>query len=167
MVSAESFKGRDIISMRDFDREEINFILDRATDMMPLAEEGTDLLRGKILATLFFEPSTRTRLSFEASMCRLGGGVIGFGHPVRRSHRAHRPARRRPRDDAAQPARAGAAAARRHGRPAGPRTHHDHRPRTREQPVPAGTARSGARRPVTATPVTATPVTATRTANHR
>jgi aspartate carbamoyltransferase catalytic subunit len=81
LVSAESFKGMDIISMRDFDREEIDFILERATDMMPLAEEGTDLLRGKILATLFFEPSTRTRLSFEASMCRLGGGVIGFAEP--------------------------------------------------------------------------------------
>jgi aspartate carbamoyltransferase catalytic subunit len=67
--------------MRDFDREEIDFILNRATDMIPVAERGTNLLNGKILATLFFEPSTRTRLSFESSMCRLGGSVIGFAEP--------------------------------------------------------------------------------------
>jgi len=67
--------------MRDFDRAEIDFILDRATEMQPLAEKGSDLLRGKVLATLFFEPSTRTRLSFEASMVRLGGSVIGFAEP--------------------------------------------------------------------------------------
>lgn len=42
---------------------------------------GTDLLKNRILATLFFEPSTRTRLSFESSMIRLGGGVIGFSDP--------------------------------------------------------------------------------------
>lgn len=81
MVDAASFKGRDIISMRDFNREEIDFILDRATDMMALVEKGSDLLRGKVLATLFFEPSTRTRLSFESAMCRLGGSVIGFAEP--------------------------------------------------------------------------------------
>lgn len=81
LVSAGSFKGKDIISMRDFDRDEIDFILNRATDMIPIEERGSDLLRGKVLATLFFEPSTRTRLSFESSMCRLGGGVIGFAEP--------------------------------------------------------------------------------------
>lgn len=46
--------------------------------MEPLAEKGSDILRGKILATLFFEPSTRTRLSFEAAMHKLGGSTIGF-----------------------------------------------------------------------------------------
>ena len=81
MVDAASFKGRDIISMREFNREEIDLILSTATDMMPLAEKGSDLLKGKILATLFFEPSTRTRLSFESSMHRLGGSVIGFAQP--------------------------------------------------------------------------------------
>ena len=81
MVDAASFKGRDIISMRDFNREELDFILDTATNMMPLEEKGSDLLKGKVLATLFFEPSTRTRLSFESSMCRLGGSVIGFAEP--------------------------------------------------------------------------------------
>jgi aspartate carbamoyltransferase catalytic subunit len=81
LVDASSFKGRDIISMSDFDREEIDFILAKATEMEPLAEKGSDKLKGKILATLFFEPSTRTRLSFESAMLRLGGGTIGFAEP--------------------------------------------------------------------------------------
>jgi aspartate carbamoyltransferase catalytic subunit len=80
-VDADYFKGKDIISMRNFNREQIDFILDRATDMMPLVEKGSDLARGKVLATLFFEPSTRTRLSFESAMSRLGGSVIGFAEP--------------------------------------------------------------------------------------
>ncbi|MBS7619552.1 aspartate carbamoyltransferase [Candidatus Bathyarchaeota archaeon] len=75
------FKGRDIISMKSFSREEIDFILRKATEMEPIAQRGTDALKGKILATLFFEPSTRTRLSFESAMLRLGGGVIGFAEP--------------------------------------------------------------------------------------
>ena len=81
MVDASSFRGIDIISMRDFDRSELDFILDKADEMRPLAEKGSDMLRGRILATLFFEPSTRTRLSFEAAMMKLGGGVIGFAEP--------------------------------------------------------------------------------------
>jgi len=73
-----SFEGRDVISIQDFNREELDFILETANRMKPVANEGSDLLKGKILACLFFEPSTRTRLSFESSMIRLGGGVIGF-----------------------------------------------------------------------------------------
>ncbi|MEM1564000.1 MAG: aspartate carbamoyltransferase [Candidatus Bathyarchaeia archaeon] len=72
------FEGRDIISIRDFSREEIDYILKVAQAMEPLAQRGSDMLRGKILATLFFEPSTRTRLSFEAAMHKLGGSTIGF-----------------------------------------------------------------------------------------
>jgi aspartate carbamoyltransferase catalytic subunit len=82
MVSAETFKGRNIISMREFDRAEIDYILDVADDMVKLEQEGSDLLKGKVLAALFFEPSTRTRLSFESAMVRLGGGVIGFATPA-------------------------------------------------------------------------------------
>jgi len=72
------FAGRDIISIRDFSREEIDYILKVACAMEPLARKGSDMLKGKILATLFFEPSTRTRLSFEAAMHKLGGSTIGF-----------------------------------------------------------------------------------------
>jgi len=82
MVSADSFKGRDIISMREFDREKIDLVLDTADEMVKLEQEGSDILKGKVMAALFFEPSTRTRLSFESAMNRLGGSVIGFATPA-------------------------------------------------------------------------------------
>ena len=66
------------MSIEDFSREEINYILNISHSMEPLAAKGSDMLKGKILATLFFEPSTRTRLSFEAAMLKLGGSTIGF-----------------------------------------------------------------------------------------
>jgi aspartate carbamoyltransferase catalytic subunit len=72
------FEGRDIISIKDFSREEIGYIFKTAKDMEPLAERGSNMLKGKILATLFFEASTRTRLSFESAMHKLGGSAIGF-----------------------------------------------------------------------------------------
>ncbi len=72
------FQNRDIISIQDFTKEEINHILKVSQSMEPIATTGTDTLKGKILATLFFEPSTRTRLSFEAAMQKLGGTTIGF-----------------------------------------------------------------------------------------
>jgi aspartate carbamoyltransferase catalytic subunit len=72
------FEGRDIISIKDFSREEMDYILKIAQAMEPVAKKGSDMLKGKILATLFFEPSTRTRLSFEAAMHKLSGSTIGF-----------------------------------------------------------------------------------------
>ncbi len=72
------FEGRDIISVKDFSRKEIDYILKISQAMEPLATKGSDMLKGKILATLFYEPSTRTRLSFEAAMHKLGGSAIGF-----------------------------------------------------------------------------------------
>jgi aspartate carbamoyltransferase catalytic subunit len=75
------FKGRDIVSIKDFSREEIDYILKTAAAMEPIARSGSEMLHGKILATLFFEPSTRTRLSFEAAMNKLGGTAIGFAEP--------------------------------------------------------------------------------------
>ena len=77
MLSLE-FKGRDIISIKDFSLKEINYLLNRSRGMEAIAQKGSDMLKGKILANLFFEPSTRTRLSFEAAMLKLGGSTIGF-----------------------------------------------------------------------------------------
>ncbi|MCL2134567.1 MAG: aspartate carbamoyltransferase [Candidatus Bathyarchaeota archaeon] len=72
------FHNRNIISIQDFTKEEINYILKTSQTMEPIAKTGINTLKGKILATLFFEPSTRTRLSFEAAMQKLGGSTIGF-----------------------------------------------------------------------------------------
>ena len=55
--------------------------MEMAQTMEPMAKTGSSLLQGRILATLFFEPSTRTRLSFESAMHRLGGSAIGFAEP--------------------------------------------------------------------------------------
>jgi aspartate carbamoyltransferase catalytic subunit len=65
-----------VISAKQFDREDIEYILKKGKEM--ISTKNSSLLQGKILATLFFEPSTRTRLSFESAMYRLGGSVIGF-----------------------------------------------------------------------------------------
>src|SRR2546422_5215420 len=75
-----SWKGRDILSIRDFSRGDIETVLKYARKMALIAqgEKASRSLDGKILATLFFEPSTRTRLSFESAMIRLGGRVLGF-----------------------------------------------------------------------------------------
>ena len=77
------FKNRDVISIKDFSKKEINDILNYAEKMVPYAkgEKHTNILKEKILSSLFFEPSTRTRLSFESAMNRLGGRVIGFADP--------------------------------------------------------------------------------------
>jgi len=72
------FESRDIISIKDLSKDEINYVFKVAKNMEPLAAKGSEMLRGKILATLFFEASTRTRLSFESAMHRLGGSTIGF-----------------------------------------------------------------------------------------
>ncbi|HEV2316635.1 MAG TPA: aspartate carbamoyltransferase [Thermoplasmata archaeon] len=71
-------KGRDVISIRDLSRDEIDEILVAARRMIPYAEgkKASDLLAGKILTLAFFEPSTRTRLSFETAMQRLGGRCV-------------------------------------------------------------------------------------------
>ncbi|MDR1230300.1 MAG: aspartate carbamoyltransferase [Spirochaetaceae bacterium] len=71
-------KGRHLIEPSDFTLEELEelFMLAQRIEENQAGYYGT--CRGKILATLFFEPSTRTRLSFEAAMLRLGGGVLGF-----------------------------------------------------------------------------------------
>ncbi|MBA7504107.1 Aspartate carbamoyltransferase [subsurface metagenome] len=70
------FKNQHILSARDFTREEIDFIIEIGKKIAN--NKYSKLLDDKIMAALFFEPSTRTRLSFESAMLRLGGKVIGF-----------------------------------------------------------------------------------------
>jgi len=69
-------KGRDLVLIKDLSQEEILRVLSRASEMKK--QSPGPILKGHILASCFFEPSTRTRLSFESAMKRLGGDVIGF-----------------------------------------------------------------------------------------
>ncbi|MBN1107592.1 MAG: aspartate carbamoyltransferase [Bacteroidales bacterium] len=69
-------KNRSLVSIDDFSSEEITEVLDMAADFEK--KPVRKLLEGKVIATLFFEPSTRTRLSFESAINRLGGKVVGF-----------------------------------------------------------------------------------------
>lgn len=69
---------KHLISPLDFSVEELEDLLDLASDMEKNPDKYKDACRGKKLSTLFYEPSTRTRLSFEAAMLNLGGNVLGF-----------------------------------------------------------------------------------------
>lgn len=69
---------RSLIDITDFSVEELYGLLNTACDISEHPEKYADKCRGKKLATLFYEPSTRTRLSFEAAMLELGGSVLGF-----------------------------------------------------------------------------------------
>ena len=69
---------RHMIDPLDFSTEEVLALLDLADDMRQFPQKYQDVCARKKLATLFYEPSTRTRLSFEAAMLNLGGSVLGF-----------------------------------------------------------------------------------------
>ena len=77
------FMGRDVVSIKDFSAQEIEYILNISEKILPVAEgkKKSSILEGKVLASLFYEPSTRTRLSFESAMLRFGGNAIGFAEP--------------------------------------------------------------------------------------
>ncbi len=77
------FKRDHVVTIKDFTVEEMNSVFELADEMIPVAEgdKENDDLYGKLLATLFYEPSTRTRLSFEGAMKRMGGRCIGFAKP--------------------------------------------------------------------------------------
>jgi len=82
MVSKADFKGKHFISMGDYSRAQLDYILDVADEMVELEKQGSDMAHGKVLASLFWEPSTRTRLSFESAMFRLGGNVTTVADPM-------------------------------------------------------------------------------------
>lgn len=75
-----SFLGRDILSLKDFERNEFFTVFEAAKALEPIAKSrrNSDLLKDKSLVTAFYQPSTRTRLAHEAAMHRLGGHVLGF-----------------------------------------------------------------------------------------
>src|SRR2546425_13321203 len=75
-MKAEDFAGRDIITMRDFSREELEFIFDSTKEIESGRPGGA--LDGKLVALIFYEPSTRTYSSFEIAAERLGGRAAGF-----------------------------------------------------------------------------------------
>ena len=69
---------RHLMNPLDFSVEELDKLMDLANDIEKHPEKYSEKCKGKKLATLFYEPSTRTRLSFETAMINLGGSVIGF-----------------------------------------------------------------------------------------
>jgi carbamoyl-phosphate synthase/aspartate carbamoyltransferase/dihydroorotase/carbamoyl-phosphate synthase/aspartate carbamoyltransferase len=79
--------GQDIISVSQFDAEKLTYIFSRAREMREMVDRvgATDLLKGTVLACLFYEPSTRTSSSFIAAMERLGGGVVPITQGVQYS----------------------------------------------------------------------------------
>ena len=74
----QKFQLDDVIEAQQFDRDILNAIFEVAQDMENIEKNsaGSQLLKGYLMATLFYEPSTRTRLSFESAMKRLGGEVL-------------------------------------------------------------------------------------------
>lgn len=72
---------RHIIDLNDMSMDEWNALYSQCCDIMDHAGDYKNACRGKVMASLFFEPSTRTSFSFQAAMLRLGGGVFGFSDP--------------------------------------------------------------------------------------
>ncbi|GJN91739.1 hypothetical protein Rhopal_004762-T1 [Rhodotorula paludigena] len=77
-TSARAYHRRHILSVRAFTRDDLHILFGVASEMRMLTERGVaiDIMRGRVLSTLFYEPSTRTSASFEAAMARLGGSTV-------------------------------------------------------------------------------------------
>ena len=84
-LDATHMRGKNITFLDDFSRDEIQSLFYAAEMLEPFMRTGTDLLKGKVLYTLFFQPSTRTRCSHENAMHRLGGAVITEADPTHNS----------------------------------------------------------------------------------
>jgi len=80
-INIENFRNRDIISTKDFSREELEFIFDVSLEAKERHEKFRNVLKDKIIAMIFFEPSTRTYQSFQTSAKYLGCDAIGFAEP--------------------------------------------------------------------------------------
>ncbi|MFQ6123179.1 MAG: aspartate carbamoyltransferase [Candidatus Heimdallarchaeota archaeon] len=76
-----TLQGRDLISVKDLRLEEMKAIFDLAKMIQTAPQKYSEALRGKIVAVAFYEPSTRTRLSFESAVKRMGGNTLGFSDP--------------------------------------------------------------------------------------
>lgn len=74
-------KNKHLIDSMDFSKKELEEIFNLAHQIISNPKEYSHICHGKILATLFYEPSTRTRFSFEAAMMKLGGKILGFSEP--------------------------------------------------------------------------------------
>jgi len=74
-----NLKGRSLVSITDYSKDDILKILDIAEEFEK--NQRQDILKGHVIASLFFEPSTRTRLSFESAVQYLGGSIVGFASP--------------------------------------------------------------------------------------
>lgn len=74
-------KGKHLLEPMDLDNDELEEIFSLASKIIANPEKFSEVCKGKLMASLFYEPSTRTRLSFESAMYRLGGEVVGFSEP--------------------------------------------------------------------------------------
>ena len=82
MKGSNAMRAKNIIDLTDLSLEELTAVIDQALEIKKNPAAYADRCKGKILATLFYEPSTRTRNSFQTAMLRLGGQVIGFDNPM-------------------------------------------------------------------------------------
>jgi len=85
-INSENFKNRDIVSAKGFSREELEFIFDVSQEAKEKAEKFRNILKNRIIAMIFFEPSTRTYQSFQSSAKSLGCDLIGFAEPTSSSY---------------------------------------------------------------------------------
>jgi len=85
-INTENFKNRDIISSKDFSREELEFIFDVSQEAKEKPEKFRNVLESRIISMIFFEPSTRTYQSFQSSAKSLGCDLIGFSEPTSSSY---------------------------------------------------------------------------------